>query len=120
MFKRRDEIRAIASEGGYILLTVTDHVIGVNEIKAGVFLEAGEEGAGFLDLDRVPPHVRNTHKLLFLRTEAHRVGIDPSQAWQLTFFTGTCEQLHTQADAQYGYPALQYALVENWNQIPSL
>jgi len=79
----------------------------VHEVGVVAWTQAIEQGAGALDAQRIPTHVRD--RTAARRREAVGVSGDDAEAVRLAFLRRFEQQLHPQANAEHG-------LLQRWNQ----
>ena len=98
---RASECDAIFRCRQHIVIRGAVEIIRVKKIKAGVALQPAEQPGAALGDDVVPPHVRQTGRLLQrLFIEAPHPPLDPAEPGKPPLLAGGRENLHADADAE--------------------
>src|SRR4051812_6326483 len=98
----RDKLMAIGGGPQHLGLILSDEIVGVNEVEAGLRIQfATEKAIGMSWLHDVPSHVRHAQASIFtVGSKAPTFGINPAKAWLAALFACGAEQLNAKTNSE--------------------
>lgn len=106
------EVVSIMRDTEHGFIAVTNCVVLVYMIEALSFLPHRKQGVVLRRPYNIPPHVGDFY-IVLITVKCNNIGRDPSQPRQHTFVTPATQQLHSQANTQYGDSTLEGQMVKH-------